>query len=203
MGSRPEPRSPRRRASHRGQRERRSAAVPAQRPRPRTSQTPQCARTTSLMPVKNLSHKRLIVRTVIAFEQVIADAFFSVNLMQASSLRTDGILLATTKTPKVQNEEFRIFKVAGEITLRRQVGSAHSHEAASDFCRQSMNILGIPYLILKGGGTGKRRRYLPEEAEQNAQCNKTGKCTHRHDQFPSFVFSFGADRRSTTDTTLR
>src|ERR1700738_3556482 len=49
---------------------------------------------------ENLVHKRLIVRTVVAFEKVIADAFFSVNLMQASSLRTDGILPATTKTPK-------------------------------------------------------------------------------------------------------
>lgn len=114
---------------------------------------------------ENLVHKRLIVRTVVAFEQVIADAFFSVNLMQASSLRTDGILPATTKTPKVQNGEFQVFKVAGEITLRRQVGSAHSRERASDFCRQSMNILGIPYLILEGSGTGEDRRYLPEEAE--------------------------------------
>jgi hypothetical protein len=135
------------------------------------------------------AHKRLIVRTVIAFEQVIADAFFSVNLMQASSLRTDGILLATTKTPKVQNEEFGVFKIAGEIALRRQVGSAHSRERASDFCRQSMNILGVPYVILEGSGTGEHRRYLHEEAEQNSQCNETRKCPHRRDQFPNFVFS--------------
>ena len=45
--------------------------------------------------------KKLIVRTVIAFQQVIAVTFFSVNLMQASSLSTDGSLVATTKTPKV------------------------------------------------------------------------------------------------------
>jgi hypothetical protein len=40
--------------------------------------------------------KRLIVRTV-AFQQVMAVTFFSVNLMQASSLNKDGSPIATTK----------------------------------------------------------------------------------------------------------
>jgi hypothetical protein len=70
--------------------------------------------------------KKLIVRTVIAFQQMIAVTFFSVNLMQACSFSADGTPIATTKTPKVQNEKFRVFKVVSEITLRRQIGPTHS-----------------------------------------------------------------------------
>src|SRR5260370_19600775 len=43
----------------------------------------------------------VVVRTVIAFQQVIAVTIFPVNLTQASSFRTDGTLVATTKAPKV------------------------------------------------------------------------------------------------------
>jgi hypothetical protein len=77
---------------------------------------------------------------------------------------TDGSLIATTKTAKVQNEKFRVLKVDSEITLRRQVRPTHSRERASDFWRQSINMLGIPYFVLEGAGTGEHRRYLAEEA---------------------------------------
>ena len=73
-----------------------------------------------------LREASIVGRTVIAFQQVIVVAFFSINLMQAFSLSTDGSLVRATKTPEVQNENFRIFEVTGEILSCRQVGSTHS-----------------------------------------------------------------------------
>jgi hypothetical protein len=69
---------------------------------------------------------KLVVWTIIAFQQVIAIGLFAVNLMQASSLSADGTLVAATKAPKVQDEKFRVFNVASEITLRRQIRPTHS-----------------------------------------------------------------------------
>ena len=116
-------------------------------------------------------------------------------------MSTDGSLIATTKTAKVQNEKFRVLKVASEITLRRQVWPAHSRERASDFWRQSINILGIPYFVLEGAGSGEHWRYLAEEAEQKPQRDKTSRCNHRCDQFQRFVLLWRADGRLRTNTT--
>ena len=59
-----------------------------------------------IKPSRALREASIVGRTVIAFQQVIVVAFFSVNLMQAFSLSTDGSLVRATKTPEVQNENF-------------------------------------------------------------------------------------------------
>jgi hypothetical protein len=136
------------------------------------------------MTVKPL-REPLIVRTVVASQQPIAIADFSVNLMEASSLGTDGRPVAATKTSKVQDEKLRILEVAGEIPLRRQVRSTHSRERASDLRRQCVDISRIPHLFLERAGARKRRRQRAGKAEQNRQGDKAGNCTHRRNHLPA------------------
>lgn len=78
------------------------------------------------MTVHDLRTTLIVVRTVVAIQQVIVITLLSVDLMQTSSLGTNGSLITAAKTSKVQNEKFRICEIAGEVLLRRQVGSTHS-----------------------------------------------------------------------------
>jgi hypothetical protein len=68
----------------------------------------------------------IVVRTVIAVQQTVLTTPSSVNLMQASALGTDTGLGTAAKTPKMQNENFRVREIAGKIRLSRQIGSTHS-----------------------------------------------------------------------------
>ena len=130
------------------------------------------------MTVRPLREPLIVVRTVVASQQPIVIADFSVNLMEASSLGTDGRPIAATKTSEMQDEKIRILEVAGEILLRRQVRSTRPRERASDLWRQCVDISGIPDLFLGRAGARKRRRQDAGKAEQNRQGKKADNSSH-------------------------
>ncbi|UPK08514.1 hypothetical protein [Bradyrhizobium sp. 170] len=131
------------------------------------------------MTVRPLREPLIVVRTVVASQQPIVIADFSVNVMKASSLGTDGRPIAATKTSEMQDEKLRILEVAGEILLRRQIRSTHSRERGSDLWRQCVDISGIPDLFLERAGARKRRRQHAGKAEQNHQGKKADNSSHR------------------------
>ena len=137
------------------------------------------------MTVRSLGEALIVVRTVVASHQPIAIADFSVDLMEASSLATDGRSVAATETSKVQDEKLRILEVAGEIPLRRQVRSTHSRERASDLWRQCVDVSGIPNLFLERAGARKRWRQHAGKTEQNRQGDKAGNYRHRRSHPPA------------------
>jgi len=78
------------------------------------------------MTVRSQRETLIVVWTAIAFQQVVVITVSSVYLVQASSLGTDGSLVAAAKTSKMQNENFRVREIAGEVRLSHQVGPTHS-----------------------------------------------------------------------------